>query len=376
MGGFMIIVSVFATGLFLWSVFACLRVWRRWRLVAGCLAFGVLDGGVVWLLKEHMPGLYGVDRELLWGMVMLLVAQFIFNGLVTVAVSIRFILRRLRRVPVDVRRREMLKKSCLYPLLASGAAAYGGLVESRQQKVREVEIPVQGLTAPAGYRILQLSDVHLGPFFSLEDLGRLLRLAVSQQANLLAVTGDLFDDEKINGKAVRLLDSFVPSFPDGIYFVFGNHEHFRGVELIRRQLAGTRIVVLENEARQVPGKNLWLAGVDYPMRREYFAEDRREMARQAFAQVPQGMTAVFLAHHPECIDDGAELGAALTLTGHTHGGQFGIFGQAIFPFFRYNRGLIKIGNSYGYVHSGNGSWFPCRIGCPPEIAVFTLVNAK
>ena len=192
------------------------------------------------------------------------------------------------------------------------------------------------------------------------------------QANLLAVTGDLFDDEQLNGEAVRLLDSFVPAFPDGIYFVFGNHEHFRGVEVIRRQLAGTRIVLLENEARQVPGQNLWLAGVDYPMRREHFAEDRREMARQAFDQVPQGVTTVFLAHHPECIDDGAERGAALTLTGHTHGGQFGIFGKAVFPFFRYNRGLVKIGDSYGYVHSGNGSWFPCRIGCPPEIVTFTL----
>jgi predicted MPP superfamily phosphohydrolase len=205
-----------------------------------------------------------------------------------------------------------------------------------------------------------------------EDWRKLLQQAAGQGADVLAVTGDLFDDERMNEEAVQVLDSFVPSFPDGIYYIFGNHEHFRGVGQIKNYLAGTRINVLENAARQVPGKNLWFAGVDYPMRRDRFEADRQKMHRQAMVEVPEGVTAVLLAHHPECIDDGAESGVALTLTGHTHGGQFGIFGLPILPFFRYNRGLIKIGDSYGYVHSGNGSWFPCRIGCPPEIVTFTL----
>ena len=374
MGGFMTLVLVFATAQLLWSFFAGRKVWRGWRLWLACLFFSVLDLGLVWLLMRHMPGLYGVNKVLLWGMVLCLVAQTIFNGLVTSAVVIRFILRRARRVPVDFKRRDLLKRSFLYPLVAAVLPAYGGLVESREQVLREVEIPVQGLTAPEGYRIVQLSDVHLGQFFSVEDWRKLLQQAAGQGADVLAVTGDLFDDERMNEEAVQVLDSFVPSFPDGIYYIFGNHEHFRGVGQIKNYLAGTRINVLENAARQVPGKTLWFAGVDYPMRRDRFEADRQKMHRQAMAEVPEGVTAVLLAHHPECIDDGAESGVALTLTGHTHGGQFGIFGLPILPFFRYNRGLIKIGDSYGYVHSGNGSWFPCRIGCPPEIVTFTLVS--
>ena len=372
MGGFMTLVLVFATAQLLWSFFAGRKVWRGWRLWSACLFFSVLDLGLVWLLMRHMPGLHGVNKVLLWGMVLCLVAQTIFNGLVTLAVVIRFILRRVRRVPVDFKRRDLLKRSFLYPLVAAVLPAYGGLVESREQVLREVEIPVQGLTAPEGYRIVQLSDVHLGQFFSVEDWRKLLQQAAGQGADVLAVTGDLFDDERMNEEAVQVLDSFVPSFPDGIYYVFGNHEHFRGVGQIKNYLAGTRINVLENAARQVPGKNLWFAGVDYPMRRDRFEADRQKMHRQAMAEVPEGVTAVLLAHHPECIEDGVESGVALTLTGHTHGGQFGIFGLPILPFFRYNRGLIKIGDSYGYVHSGNGSWFPCRIGCPPEIVTFTL----
>ena len=34
--------------------------------------------------------------------------------------------------------------------------------------------------------------------------------------------------------------------------------------------------------------------------------------------------------------------------------------------------MVRIGENYGYVHTGNGSWFPLRIGCPPEIAYFRL----
>ena len=59
----------------------------------------------------------------------------------------------------------------------------------------------------------------------------------------------------------------------------------------------------------------------------------------------------------------------------THGGQLGILGIPIVPpLFKYMRGMYKVGKTFGYVHSGNGSWFPFRFGCPPEIAVFTLVE--
>ena len=374
MGTFFTMVLIFAMVQLIWSAWSAQRLWRGFQLWLACLCFAMLDLGLVWFILHHLPNYHDVGRSLIFALVVLLVAQTIFNMLVTASFLIRFILRRVRRVPFDFRRRELMKKSFLYPLLAGALSAYGGLVESHKQVLREIELPVKGLTVTEGYRILQLSDVHLGEFFSLEDFARLLRQAEGQQADLLAVTGDIFDDERINQEAVKLLDSFVPAFPDGIYFVFGNHEHFRGVEKIKRYLSGTRINVLENEARQVPGKDLWLAGVDYPMRRDRFEKDRREMHRQAMAEVPEGMTTVLLGHHPECIDDGAESGVALTLTGHTHGGQFGILGKPLFPFFRYNRGLVKTGDSYGYVHSGNGSWFPCRIGCPPEIVTFTLVS--
>ena len=108
------------------------------------------------------------------------------------------------------------------------------------------------------------------------------------------------------------------------------------------------------------------------MEREQFAALKQAYSERAFQQVPKDAVCVFLAHHPEFIDDGASHGAVLTLTGHTHGAQLGLFGMPLLPIFKYTRGMVQHGSCYGYVHSGNGSWFPYRFGCPPEIAYFTL----
>ena len=104
----------------------------------------------------------------------------------------------------------------------------------------------------------------------------------------------------------------------------------------------------------------------------------KEYTEEAYKNIPQGAISVLLAHHPDFIDRGAEQGAAAVLTGHTHGGQIGLLGVSIAPpLFKYMRGIYNVdskgnGKTFGYVHSGNGSWFPFRLGCPPEIAVFTL----
>ena len=89
--------------------------------------------------------------------------------------------------------------------------------------------------------------------------------------------------------------------------------------------------------------------------------------------VPENAVKVLLAHHPDFFDGAAEYGVDLALAGHTHGGQIGAFGVSLAPpVFKYMRGVYRVGQTLGYVHSGNGSWFPYRLGCPPEIAVFVL----
>lgn len=278
-----------------------------------------------------------------------------------------------RRIPVDRDRRRFLRRAALYPAALAAAGTYGTQYEPYHTVENRYMLPNEG-GFPSGYRIAQISDVHLGRFFEVEDLRQLLERVAAEGVDMLTITGDLFDDVDRNPQAAKVLDEYCASFPDGIWFCLGNHEHFRGIDAIRAMLAKTRVHTLYNEAKKVEGRGFWLAGVDYPMQRENFQQLKQAFLAKAVERIPQEERAgtILLAHHPEFIDDAAEAGLALALTGHTHGGQLGILGVSLFPVFKYMRGFVKIKETLGYVHCGNGSWFPCRIGCPPEIAYFTM----
>ena len=283
-----------------------------------------------------------------------------------------------RKIPVDKNKRRFLKAASLYPAAMVGGSCYGYYYERRQQIKRYYDVPFPQAPELAGLTVAQISDVHLGRFFSLDDLRQLLQLAAADKPDILAVTGDLFDNLQMNPAAVQVLDEAVDLFPKGIYFCLGNHEIYRDWGRTRSLLQETRVHILEGRAEKVPGTNLWLAGAEYSFARddESFMAEKEELTRKAVRDIPEDELShtILLAHHPEFIDDGAALGIPLTLTGHTHGGQFGIWGQPLIAAYKYNRGLIRLGDKLGYVHCGNGSWLPVRVGCPPEIAYFRLVN--
>ena len=311
---------------------------------------------------------------------MAVMAQFFFGILVLTALMLRRVRSMLNaRTPVDYERRRLLKHALFYPMISIAAGVYGGEWERKQTVVNRFDIPIADLPKELrGFSVAQISDVHLGMFFSLERLKDLLMQCAEQKPDLLAITGDIFDDAKLTPEAVRIVDSFTDAFPRGIWYCHGNHEHHRGISLVERCLRGTRIHVLVNRAEIVSEgqRPLVFAGADYPMgaHGEAFQEKKRYFTEQAMQGVPENAVCVLLAHHPEFMDDAREYGIPLTLTGHTHGSQIGIFGMPLFPVFKYTRGMVKQGDCYGYVHVGNGSWFPYRFGCPPEIACFRLVE--
>ena len=277
--------------------------------------------------------------------------------------------------PQDLERRRLLKSAAVLPA-ALAAGVYGGTEGRTRLALREFDVPISDIDEKLdGFRIAQLSDIHLGLFFSLEEWRALLERAAGMKADALAVTGDLFDDDDLNAEAAEILDEFVPRFSKGVWFCYGNHEHFRNISVTRAALAKTRIHVLCDGNGQVMdgARPLWFAGVDYPRSRSVFKLDSAASMEKAMAGVPKSAVKVLLAHHPDFFDAAAEQGVDLVLSGHTHGGQLGLFGVPLMPsVFKYMRGVYRVGQTMGYVHSGNGSWFPYRLGCPPEIAVFTL----
>ncbi|MBR6888488.1 MAG: metallophosphoesterase [Selenomonadaceae bacterium] len=367
---------------FLFSEHMAKKFYRLFAL-ADLVFITIIIGG--WLIRSLVPGWF----VSLFGNVatIFLMAQLICGVLVLCAVVVRFFYRKFHKPKkFDPARRRMLAYGMMYPFLSLAVALYGNHIEKNSDVENFYDVPIKNLPPELeGFRLAQISDLHLGAYFSLERLENLLQRVADSKPDLLAITGDIFDDVAMNPAAIKIVDAFTDKFRYGIFYIHGNHEHFRGIRAIEERLAQTKIHVLINRAENVTSK-LFILGVDYPSRapvmnsggdkdrEKLFAEARKVFVDKAMENVPADAVKILLAHHPEFIDDGAERNFALTLTGHTHGSQIGIFGVPLFPVFKYTRGVVKIGDSFGYVHVGNGSWFPFRFGCPPEIAYFTLKN--
>ncbi|MCR5176908.1 MAG: metallophosphoesterase [Anaerovibrio sp.] len=306
--------------------------------------------------------------------------QLVFDLLVMVRLLFAWGQKKMLSIPEDKSRRSFLRGSILLPASAAAVALYGGLIEKNNTVVRKFDIPVAGIPDDIrGFSIAQLSDIHLGPFMSLDDLENLMEKTAALGCDILVITGDLFDDKRINFKAASLIDTYVDRFKYGIVYCRGNHEHLRGIQAIDMAIARTRIRYLVNSVEYIVGSSLpiYMAGVDYPIKRDEFDFLRDKYADTALKGIPEKSVKVLLAHHPDFIDPAEKYGVQLVLSGHTHGGQLGLFGIPLVPpVFKYLRGIYHVGKTVGYVHSGNGSWFPFRFGCPPEIAIFTLTDNK
>ena len=379
MPGFLVIFLLIVLALLSFSVYFLRYLAEGRRLRTARIAVVLFEmgsvGGLFFLFSTHRTD--GWAGLVTLPIILLLVAQMIVLALVVGAVLIRFFLRKVQHAPYDAERRRVLKNAALYPAAGVLLSSYGAFIERKHTVRRDYTIPVPNLPPEAdGMVIAQISDVHLGTFFSVEDFDALLTETAAGGADLLAVTGDVFDDEPLNVRAAEVLTAHVGDFRDGIWYCIGNHEYYHGGRPIVDRMAGEgRVHVVLNSAARVAGRGaLYIAGVDYPFARgDGFYTQKEAYFAAAMADVPANSVTVLLAHHPEFIDDAAAHGSVpLTLTGHTHGSQFGILGLPLFPVFKYTRGMVRIGDSYGYVHTGNGSWFPLRIGCPPEIAYFRL----
>jgi predicted MPP superfamily phosphohydrolase len=247
----------------------------------------------------------------------------------------------------------------------AGTLAVVGLAQARCPAVRRVEITIDRLPAELdGYRIVQWSDVHVGPTIRRDFVARLVERTNVLHADAIAITGDLFD-----GAFASFRDDLAPMrnliAGDGIFYVTGNHEYYwRASEWIPF-IERLGITFLKNEHRVVrPG--LVIAGVTDPA-------GRNTDAKAALAGAPRGAVTVMLAHRPQL----ASRAADLQLSGHTHGGQFFPFNLIIRWFQPVVAGLHRAGKTWLYVSRGTGYWGPpSRLGVGGEITLIELRNGQ
>ena len=250
---------------------------------------------------------------------------------------------------------------------------YGTWQATRVPGVRTVEITLPKLPVSLdGFSIVQLTDIHIGPFLKGAWLREVVAKTNALSPDLVAVTGDMID-----GSPVELKDDVAPlgnlQARYGVYGITGNHEYYFRIEKWLPVFAKLGITMLENEHRVLliaGGAELVIAGVPDQAALHYGGAGPN--ITTALAGAPDTVR-ILMAHRPNGIVGRSN--ADLQLSGHTHGGQLFFLKWLISTF---NGGLV--GGLYAvdgmklYVSPGTGLWagFSCRLGVPSEITHIIL----
>ena len=224
------------------------------------------------------------------------------------------------------------------------------------------------------YRILNLTDIHLGQWINPEYLEDLIDYVNTLNFDLATLTGDYFSYiisgyEDCLEKSLSKLNA-----PDGKFGVLGNHDHWMGADKVRRIFKNSDVVDLSNDVCLLSkgGDELNLAGVDSCTVGE---DDLDEVLGKLKKDIPS----ILLAHEPDFAVKSSKTHAFnLQISGHSHGGQFIVPMIETTPFrgpnsTKYPVGLYKIKDMIQYTSKGLGTnVFRVRINCKPEITILTL----
>lgn len=253
------------------------------------------------------------------------------------------------------------------------ALAGWGYLSTRAPRIQRVRVEIAGLDPRlAGFRIAQLSDVHVGNTIDRAYIQRIVDACNALDADLVAVTGDLVDGtvDELRHHAAPLGELRARH---GVFFCTGNHEYYSGAAEWIEHLTSLGWRVLRNERVRIEqgGAGFDLAGVDDLFGR--MLPGHGIDLDRALAGRDPAVPVVLLSHQPVTVAFAERAGVALQLSGHTHGGQIFPFHWAVLTQQPHLAGLHRHGPTQLYVHRGTGHWGPpFRIGAPSEIAVLEL----
>jgi predicted MPP superfamily phosphohydrolase len=234
-----------------------------------------------------------------------------------------------------------------------------------------------------GFRLVHLTDIHAGPFISFDDIGEVVATANSLKPDLIVLTGDYVNNnpEYIDG-CLRCLDEL--EAPGGVFGVYGNHDYYTGIGAMRRAFSKSRISMLSDSDASPRGlEGLFnILGAEDPVS-GWAADAEFRNLTSLSGLVRRGQFNLLMSHRPGVFSTCQNWGIALTLAGHTHGGQVILpgVGERGFSlaglFVTYTHGLYqsaKNSEDRMYVNRGIGTIIaPLRLFCTPEILEITLV---
>ncbi|WP_411279141.1 metallophosphoesterase [Gemmatimonas sp.] len=258
----------------------------------------------------------------------------------------------------------------------AGTVGYTFEVEPEWLEITAAELPIRRLPSSlVGKRLVQLSDVHIGPNVSDAYVRATFDTVRALQPDMVVLSGDLISLHPTQQEHAETIYAELPRGSLGTFVTFGNHDYGRNwaeprvAAGLRGALENLGITVLVNEVG-VAGE-LQLVGLG-DLWAGQFAPER------AFAQIDPALAQLAISHNPDTVDlPGWGAYDGWVLAGHTHGGQCKppFLPPPILPVKnrRYTSGAFELSRGRQlYISRGVGTFLPVRFNVRPEITVFSL----
>ena len=293
--------------------------------------------------------------------------------------------RAMPQPPAGLTRRGLLKSGLglagIAGLVMPSTAAYAAMEAANGLAITDYRLTPPGWPAGQRLSIAVVADLHAGgPNMGIERVRQVVDGANALGCDLTVILGDYFATHRFVTERVQhpawAAELARLTAPLGVYAILGNHDWWYDIDGARRALQQVRIPVLENDAVLLgePGAKFWLAGLGDQLA-YWLGPNQFEGVDDlpgTLARVVTSDPVILLAHEPD-IFPAVPSSVALTLAGHTHGGQIRL------PFLppvwapsaygaRFAYGHIVEQSRHMIVSGGLGtSKVPLRLGVPPEI---------
>ncbi|MDR3332449.1 MAG: metallophosphoesterase [Synergistaceae bacterium] len=270
-------------------------------------------------------------------------------------------------------------------ILSFAICSYG-IMEAGTVRIARLELQTEKLPRRGRLRLVQLTDLHIGPYSSLKHLSKIVETALLSGPDLIAITGDLVDGA-VGDKggispyyepfAEKLRELRQAATRFGVWAVPGNHDFYENFEGAAAFMKRSGVKLLRGEAMDLGV--VVLAGAD-DLDHLSGSESRQGITKSedlllSLDPALSDKFVLFLRHRP--IVERRTVGHFdLQLSGHTHGGQLLTLPSSRHRIPGRSRGLLSLGRG-SYMYVSNGAGFvgpPMRFLAPAEIVVIDLVR--
>jgi len=368
------------------------KIWKFSKIdtLVFYLPFTALFFAVIWITGKIFiipfflsTGAVGIISVILFNLIMLITLPFSW--------MIDFINVRIQSIKMKQKdkntfnpeRRKIIKAAAaVLPIIAIGTTGTGLASSFQPVCIRKVPLYFDNLPDELdGFKILHFSDLHLGVYFQLSDLEKVVENALQENPDIFLITGDVSDDLRILPDALKIINQL--NTPHHGFVSLGNHEYYRGIqESIQKFVAGPiPLLINKGETIKIGKSKLFVGGTDDPVTlRSDITTFLKNTVEKTMKHSSADSFNILMSHRPKTLDVVENQNIDLILSGHTHGGQVGFRGRSLFEGMiekePYLWGNYKKGSTQLYTSAGMGHWFPFRFNCPPEAPLIILKKSN